>query len=199
MNTPNDPTKNLISLKRAKASTLSDRRPTWRVASISTHTSEISHLQVHVDPTSEKASICHSVQLPRSYLSFFAATKQLYEWYFLSVCLSACLSVCLSVTPFWLCSHHSIIMKFSGVITKDHGNSHAKGQGQRSKVKVTESQPNLTVSGLQLQFEFTCDDEMIHIASCCLGKVFFKVIRKISRSHGAKNRRIWPRLGVTGL
>ena len=28
-------------------------------------------------------------------------------------------------------------MKFSGVITKDQGNVHAKGQGQRSKVKVT--------------------------------------------------------------
>ena len=55
-----------------------------------------------------------------------------------SVRLSVCLSVCLSVTPFWLCSHHRIIMKFSGVITTDQGNVHAKGQGQRSKVKVTE-------------------------------------------------------------
>ena len=35
----------------------------------------------------------------------------------LPVCPSVCLSVCLSVTPFWLCSHHRIIMKFSGVIT----------------------------------------------------------------------------------
>ena len=69
---------------------------------------------------------------------FLAATKQLYEWYFLSVRLSVCLSVCLSVTPFWLCSHHRIIMKFSEVITKDQGKVHAKGQGQRSKVKVTE-------------------------------------------------------------
>ena len=48
------------------------------------------------------------------------------------------MSVCLSVTPFWLCSHHRIIMKFSGVITKDQGDVHAKGQGQMSKVKVTE-------------------------------------------------------------
>ena len=48
------------------------------------------------------------------------------------------LSVCLSVTPFWLCSHHRIIMKFSGVITNDRSDVHAKGQGQRSKVKVTE-------------------------------------------------------------
>ena len=29
--------------------------------------------------------------------------------------------------------------------------------------------------------------------------LFLKVIRQISRSHGSKNRRIWPRLGVSGL
>ena len=48
------------------------------------------------------------------------------------------LSVCLSVTPFWLYSHHRIIMKFSGVLTSDKSDVHAKGQGQRSEVKVTE-------------------------------------------------------------
>ena len=96
-------------------------------------------------------------------IMFLAATKQLYEWYFLSVCPS--------VTPFWLCSHHRIIMKFSGVITLDQGKVHAKGQGQRSKVKVTEVTTQIFVSGLWLQFEFTYDDEMIHIAWCCLGEV----------------------------
>ena len=96
-------------------------------------------------------SVCHT---------FLAATKQLYEWYFLSVCPSVCpsvrlsvcpsvrLSVCPSVTPFWLCSHHRIIMKFSGVITLDQGKVHAKGQGQRSKVKVTEVTTQIFVSGL---------------------------------------------------
>ena len=29
--------------------------------------------------------------------------------------------------------------------------------------------------------------------------LFFKVVRQISRSQGSKNRRIWPRLGVSGL
>ena len=81
---------------------------------------------------------------------FLAATKQLYEWFSPSVCLSVCLSVRLSVrlsvTPFWLCSHHPIIMKFSGVITSDKSDVHAKGQGQRSRSQ--RSQPNLTVSGL---------------------------------------------------
>ena len=66
--------------------------------------------------------------------SFLAATKQLYEWFSPSVCLS----VCPFVTPFSLCSHHRVIMKFSGVITNDRSEVRAKGQGQRLKVKVTE-------------------------------------------------------------
>ena len=56
-----------------------------------------------------------------------------------------------SVTPFSPCSHHRIIMKFSGVITNDKSDIHAKGQGQRSKPQRSRSQrstPNLTVSGL---------------------------------------------------
>ena len=46
----------------------------------------------------------------------------------------------------WLCSHHRIIVQFSGVITNDKRKVHAKGQGQRSRSR--RSQPNLTVSGL---------------------------------------------------
>ena len=95
--------------------------------------------------------------LPRALL-FLAATKQLCKWYFPSVRLS--------VTPFWLCSHHRIIVKF---ITNDQSKVHAKGQGQRSRWQ--RSQPNLIVSGLKLQFEFTYDDEMMHIAWCCLEEV----------------------------
>ena len=108
-------------------------------------------------------------------------------------------SVCPSVTPFSLCSHHRIIMKFSGVITNDRSDVHAKGQGQRSKVKVT----------TQLNRFRTVTPVWIHIwwwnytYSLMLlmrgALLFFKVIRQISRSQGAKNRRIWPRLGGSGL
>ena len=73
-----------------------------------------------------------------------------YIWPVLLICIFSCdqaalwmvqsvrLSVCLSVTHFWLCCHHRTITKFSGVITNDKSDVHAKSQGQRSKVKVTE-------------------------------------------------------------
>ena len=133
---------------------------------------------------------------------FLAVTKQLYEWYFLSVRPSVCLSVCLSVTPFWLCSQHHIIMKFSGVITKDQGNVHAKGQGQRSKVKVTEVMTQLnrfrTVTPVWIHIWWWKDTySLLLLRRGAL--LFFKVIHQISRSHGAKNRQIWSRLGVSGL
>ena len=132
---------------------------------------------------------------------FLAATKQLYEWYFLSVCLSVRLSVRLSVTPFWLCSHHRII-KFSGVITKDQGNVHAKGQGQRSKVKVTEVTTQLnrfrTVTPVWIHI-WRLNDTYSLMLLRRGALLFFKVICQISRSHGANNRRIWPTLGVSGL
>ena len=127
-------------------------------------------------------------------------------WMVQSVCpsvrLSVCLSVCLSVTPFWLCYHHRIIMKFSGVITKDQGKVHAKGQGQRSKVKVTEVTTQLnrfrTVTPVWIHIWWWNDAySLIMLRRGAL--LFFKVIRKIWRSHGSKNRRIWPRLGVSGL
>ena len=117
-------------------------------------------------------------------------------------CPSVRLSVCLSVTPFWLCSHHRIITKFSGVITNDRSDFHAKGQGQRSKVKVTKVTTQLN------RFR-TVTPVWIHIwwwnyvyGLMILRRgalLFFKVIRQISRWHGSKKRRIWPRLGVSGL
>ena len=127
-------------------------------------------------------------------LTFLAATKQLYKWYFPSVCLSVCPSVCPSVTPFSPCSHHRIIMKFSGVITIVKSDVHAKGQGQRSKVKVTEVNTQLS------RFR-TLTPVWIHIWKQHKrgALLFFKVIHQISRSYGSKNRQIWPRLGVSGL
>ena len=132
---------------------------------------------------------------------FLAATKQLYEWFSPSVCPSVCLSVRPSVTPFWLCSHHRIIMKF-WVITSDKSDVHAKGQGQRSKVKVTEVTTPLnrfrTVTPVWVHiWWWNGAYSLIMLRRGTL--LFYKVIHQISRSHGSKNRRIWPRLGVSGL
>ena len=84
-------------------------------------------------------------------------------------------------------------MKFSGVITNDKSDVHAKGQGQRSKVKVTEVMTPFS------RFR-TVTPVLIHILqqnyaySLMLLRrgalLFFKVIRQISRSHGSKNRQI---------
>ena len=51
-------------------------------------------------------------------------------------------------------------------MTKVRSMQKDKVRGQRTRSQI--SQPNLTVSGL---FEFTYDDEMMHIAWCCLEEV----------------------------
>ena len=104
-------------------------------------------------------------------------------------CPSVRLSVCLSVTPFWLCSHHRIIMKFSGAITNHQSDVHAKGQGQRSKVKVTEVTTQLnrfrTVTPVWIHIWW-----WNHAYSLMILRrgalLFLKVIRQISRSHDSK-------------
>ena len=114
---------------------------------------------------------------------FLAATKQLYKLFSPSICLS--------VTPFWLCSHHSIVMKFSGVITNDKSDVHTKGQGQRSKVKVTEVITQLsrfrTVTPVLIhQWLWNDAESLKQLRRGAL--LFFKVIRQIWRSHQTKNR-----------
>ena len=107
------------------------------------------------------------------------------------------LSVCLSVTPFWLCSHHRIIMKFSGVISNDRNDVLAKCQGQRSKVKVTEVNTQLnrfqTVTPVWIHIWWWNDAQSLMLLRRG-ALLFFKVIHQITRSQGSKNRRIWPKL-----
>ena len=102
-------------------------------------------------------------------------------------------------TPCSPCSHHRIIMKFSGVITNDKSDVHAKGQGQRSKVKVTTQLNRFrTVTPVWIHIWWWNDAySLIMLRRGAL--LILKVIRQISRSHDSKKRRIWPRLGVSGL
>ena len=90
-----------------------------------------------------------------------------------SVRPSVCPSVPLSVRLSHLFDYVPIIVSswnFQELLlgTRVRSMQKVKVRGQRSR-----SRPNLTVSGLWLQFEFTYDDEMIHIAWCCLGEVPF--------------------------
>ena len=96
-------------------------------------------------------------------------------------------SVCPSVTPFWLCSYHRIIMKFSGVITNDKSEVHAKGQGQRSKVTEVKTQLYRfrTVTPVSIHLWWWNDAQSLMLLRRG-ALLFFKVIRQISRSHGEK-------------
>ena len=91
-----------------------------------------------------------------------------------SVRLSVRLSVCLSVRHTFLTIYVPIIISswnFQELSprTRVRSMQKVKVRGQRSRSQ--RSQPNLTVSGLQLQFEFTYDFKMMHIAWCCLEEV----------------------------
>ena len=137
----------------------------------------------------------YSMLMLKKFYHIFRCDQQLInEWYFPSVCLS--------VTTFWQCSHHRIVMKFSGVITNDKSDVHAKGQGQRSKVKVTEAITQLsrfwTVTPVLIHQWLWNDAESLkqHKRGALL---FFKVIRQIWRSHQTKNRWFWPELSISGL
>ena len=125
--------------------------------------------------------------------TFLAATKQLYEWFSPSVRLSVCPS---HLLMFPSLHHHEI---FRSYYTSD---VHAKGQGHRSKVKVTEVMTQLNhfriVTPVWIHMWWWNDAySLIMLRRGVL--LFLKVIRQISMSHGSKNRQIWPRLGVSGL
>ena len=89
------------------------------------------------------------------------------------------LSVRLSVTPLSLCSHHHIFIKFSGVITNDKSEVHAKGQGHRSKVKVTEVK-------MQLKRFWT----VTHTAWSCFEEVPYCFSRSSIKFQGHKAKKI---------
>ena len=118
-------------------------------------------------------------------------------WKVQSVCLSVCLSVCHTFLIMFPSSYHHEMFRMYYQWQKWR-----PCKRSRSEVKVTDV--NIQLSGFR-----TVTPVWIHIwwwndaQSLMLlrrGALFFyKVIREISRSHGSKNRRIWPKLGVSGL
>ena len=108
----------------------------------------------------------------------------------------------MAVTPFSLCSHHGIIMKFSGVITNDKSDVNAKVQGQRSKVKVTEVKTQISRFGTITPVWFHIwwwNDAQSLILFRSGALLIFKVICQISRSHSQKNCWFRPKFDVSGL
>ena len=127
------------------------------------------------------------IMVRRGALLFLAATKQLYDWFSPSVCPS--------VTPF----HHVPIIvsswNFQELLPVTEVTS-------MQKVKVTEVTTQLyrfrTVTPVWIHIWWWNDAySLMMLRRGAL--LFFKVIRQISRSHSSKKRRIWPRLGVSGL
>ena len=109
-------------------------------------------------------------------------------------------SVCPFVTPLSLCSHHRIIMKFSGVITIDGSGIHAKDQGQRSKGKVTKVKNLLsrfrTVTTVWIHTWRRNDAQSLILLR--RGALWiFMVIHQISRAHNSKILDFDPNWSVT--
>ena len=133
----------------------------------------------------------------KMWMKFLAVTKQLYKWYFPSVRPSVCPSVRHTfLTMFPSSYHHEIFRSYY------EWQKWRPCKRSRSKVKVTEVATQLyrfrTVTPVWIHIWWWNDGySLIMLRRGAL--LFFKVIRQISRSHGAKNRRIWPRLGVSGL
>ena len=115
--------------------------------------------------------------------------------------LSVRLSVCHTFFTMFSSSYHHEIFR-SDYQWQKWRPCHANGQGQRSKVKVTEVTAQLnrfrTVTPVYIHIWWWNDAYSLMLLR--RGAVlFFKVIRQISRSHGSKNRRISPKFGVSGL
>ena len=114
-----------------------------------------------------------------------------------SVRLSVCPSVChIFLTMFPSSYHHEIFRSYH------QWQKWRPCKRSRSKVKVTEVTTQLhrfrTVTPVWIHIWWWDDaHSLIMLRRGAL--LFFKVIYQISRSHGSKNRRIWPRLGVSGL
>ena len=126
-------------------------------------------------------------------------------WLVQSVCPSVRPSVRLSVCP---SVRHTFLTMFSSSYHHEIFRSYYQWQKwrpckrSRSKVTVTEVTTRFnrfrTVTPVWIHIWWWNDaySLIMHRRGALL---FFKVIRQISRSHGSKNRRFWPKLGVSGL
>ena len=104
-------------------------------------------------------------------LDILAVTKQPYEWFILSVCPSVCPSHLFHYVP------------------NDRSDVHAKGQGQRSKVKVTVVKTQFNGFLAVTPVSITYDDEMMHKAWCCFGEVPYCISRSSVKFQGYTSKK----------
>ena len=150
------------------------------------------------DMIKEEWAECFLIIETGRWVHIFSCNQAAYRT-LLSVCPSVCPSICHTFFTMFPSSYYHEIFRSYYHRPSD---VHAKGKGQRSKVKVTEVMTPFS------RFR-TVTPVWIHIwqwndAQCLMllrrsALLFFKVIHQISRSHGSKNRRFWPKLGVSGL
>ena len=121
-----------------------------------------------------------------------------------SVCLSVRQFVLLSVCPSHLFDYVSIIrsswnFQELSPMTNVRSLQKVKVRGQRSRSQVTTQLNRFrTVTPVWIHIWWWNDAYSLMLLRRG-ALLFFKVICQISRSHGSKNRRIWPRLGFSGL
>ena len=112
--------------------------------------------------------------------------------------LSVRLSVCHTFITMFLPSYHQVIL----VITICKSDVHAIGQGQKSKVKVTEVKTKFGVSGRYFHFEFTYVYEIMHNAWSGIEEVPYCFWRPSVNFLGHTVRKIddfGPKLSVSRL
>ena len=131
------------------------------------------------------------------FVMIFFSCDQAALWMVQSVRLSVRPSVCHTfLTMFPSSYHHGIFRSYY------QWQKWRPCKRSRSKVKVTEVTTQLnrfrTVTPVWIHIWWWNDAYSLTMLRRG-ALLFLKVIRQISRSHGSKNRRIWPRLGVSGL
>ena len=122
--------------------------------------------------------------LRRGALLFLAATKQLYDWFSPSVCPSV---RPLSVRLSHLFHHVPIIVSswnFQELLPWSKVMSMQKVKIRDQRSRSQRSTPNLAVSGLELQFEFTYGNEIMHTAGSSIEEVPYCFSRSSVKCQG---------------
>ena len=135
-------------------------------------------------------------------LQFLAATKQLYERFSPSVCPSVRLSVCLShlfnyvptIASSW--NFHELLPMTEVMCRQKVKIRGHRSRSQRSTLNTQLSCFRTVTVWIHIRW-WNDTQSLILLRKGAL--LVFKAMRKISRSRETKDRRFWPKFGVSGL